>query len=54
MNESHRPCLRFERHYPKLQKYMWYTMVTLNPMVLEDTLMVSDFIVKLHSISDQV
>ena len=30
------------------------TIVTLKPMVHEDTLMVFDFIVRLHSMSDQV
>ena len=37
-----------------MQRYMWYTMVTLSPKVLEGTLMVFDFLVRLHSISDQV
>ena len=28
-------CLRFRKHYPQVQKHMWYIMMTLYPMVLE-------------------
>ena len=32
--------------YPQLQKHMWSPMVTLNPMVLEDTMSGSRYLVE--------
>ena len=39
-------CLRFKMPYPQLQKHMLSPMLTLNPMVLEDTMMGSRHLVK--------